>query len=900
RTDKPLPSELDRQVLLMFAALFEKSSAPENYLWQLQQFYQATHDFRLLAVTADAIQGRTAQRLYPFLGELRTTLTEVRDEATADRLVAHLTARRDQSDSPVDRRADDLLEALVERRAAELQNQPGPHVERAVAALRRAFRREWSPGEQRLMADLLSSLGAITAEPLAAEQLREMRELHDSQPAGTLDRLHICRRWSELTSYYGRPDRAIDQLAVGLAEYRTAHGGRLTPLANDALATWISFLVDQKHFVRAEQTLQDELAGATPTQQRLWLTQKLYDVYSEALQRDGTVSLGARDELFAAVEGRLLADLQTGDQNHRYQILTRLCNLYRVAHNIKLRRTAMALREFAAKAFPEALRRQTNNYQSLVMQVAGVIHDLLSPREALAFLLDRIDQEPPRFRYQNQDGWNTYGDTLAVWRTEAKELGDLQPRLLKIVLDALRKDLESQQRRHPRIYHRGYHEPDFWKAEADTFAKTADDVLVKFHGNNPIVQYVADYYWNGLNRPERAIEVLLVAHRDKELDENGRSRLIDWLHQTKRYGESIGLLQAMIEELPDRLQYRLWLMQALFHTNRRVELVALLEKTDADFHEKDRWTLGALAGLAETCLATQLYPQSLRYYEELIPKYRQAQPNGGLGDGTLSNYFANQARVHAALGQTAPAVEAASAAIVTWGPNREQRAAALTSLRAVVEQSPDLPAYIALLDRETQQTGQDRPIVRKTLGQVLLAKAQPQVALAQLQRAVEFQPNDPEIHQALVACFDALNDRAGAVNQLLLATTITPREWKLYDSLAERFTKLEQPREAERALTSIIDALPSEAESHSLLAEARQKQNQWKAAAEQWEQVVRIRSLEPTGFFNLAAAQIQAQQWDAAEATLKKLETTPWPGRFGNVPSQTQPLRQQWEQGRRK
>ncbi|MFN0053855.1 MAG: VIT domain-containing protein, partial [Planctomycetales bacterium] len=42
RTDKPLPSELDRQVLLMFAALFEKSSAPENYLWQLQQFYQAT------------------------------------------------------------------------------------------------------------------------------------------------------------------------------------------------------------------------------------------------------------------------------------------------------------------------------------------------------------------------------------------------------------------------------------------------------------------------------------------------------------------------------------------------------------------------------------------------------------------------------------------------------------------------------------------------------------------------------------------------------------------------------------------------------------------------------------------------------------------------------------------
>ena len=44
-----------------------------------------------------------------------------------------------------------MLEALVERRAAELVNQPGPHRDKTLAALERSFKRVWSPGEPRLM-----------------------------------------------------------------------------------------------------------------------------------------------------------------------------------------------------------------------------------------------------------------------------------------------------------------------------------------------------------------------------------------------------------------------------------------------------------------------------------------------------------------------------------------------------------------------------------------------------------------------------------------------------------------------------------------------------------------------------------------------------------------------------
>src|SRR5262249_41972174 len=145
-----LPTELDPEVLRLFAVLFERSSSPENYLHRLQQFYQACHDFRLLGVLADSVVGHSAARVYPFVQGMRSVLDEVRDEATADELVRRIGEVRKRARTAVDRRALDLLEVLVERRAAELQNQPGPHVARALAALQGAFKHDWSPGEPRL------------------------------------------------------------------------------------------------------------------------------------------------------------------------------------------------------------------------------------------------------------------------------------------------------------------------------------------------------------------------------------------------------------------------------------------------------------------------------------------------------------------------------------------------------------------------------------------------------------------------------------------------------------------------------------------------------------------------------------------------------------------------------
>jgi tetratricopeptide (TPR) repeat protein len=334
-------------------------------------------------------------------------------------------------------------------------------------------------------------------------------------------------------------------------------------------------------------------------------------------------------------------------------------------------------------------------------------------------------------------------------------------------------------------------------------------------------------------------------------------------------------------------------MHAYFQTKRPTDLTALLAATDKFFHEEGRWGESPLAALAASCLENELFAQSAAYYEELIPLHQNTQPGRGIGNGTLSGYYTNEALAYSGLKQTAKAVEAASGAIVSWGPRHQQRAEALKTLQRVLAASPDLAAYIAELDKETAESHQENPIVRKALGQVLLSQGQFAQAITQLQLAVAAQPNDAETHQALIECYDKQQDKAGALQQVFASLDLNRRDIALYKNLGERLAALAQPQEAERAYTSIVEVLPGETESHTLLAEVRQSQNRWKDAIGHWEQVARLRSLEPTGLVKLAQAQLHEKQFDQAAGTLKKLRSQSWPERFRDLPSQINELENQ-------
>jgi Flp pilus assembly protein TadD len=808
----------------------------------------------------------------------------VRDEATADELVARIAAIRPSAKTDVDRRALDLLELLVERRASEVQNQPGPHADKALAAMERAFRREWSPGEPRLMADFLAGLGHISQPALAKEQLRQLQALHRDAVAGTFDRLHIAHRYANMLHAYTGIAAATDQLRSALKEFEDANQGVLPVSANNALADLISLTESAKHYDQGERLLLDQLRHPVHTTQKYWLVQRLNQLYALALQNNGDVSLGQGATLYKALERKLFADLTATDPNHRYQLLSQLTGVYRTAHNLKLAGVADDLKEFAFKRLLPILNDETANYEQIVGAVGDTLHDVAGAASAMTFLLDRMDDEPSWLPYTNQNAWTQRSHKLAEWQHELKDLGNLEPRLLRLVLAELRRDLRAREARYRTFYDRRHNY--YWAAKEAEFAKVAEEVLAERKQSSATVEYIADYLFFGLPRERRAIEILFAAHEQKILTESGRWQLADYLHRQERFAESIPLLLPLVEGNPENLAYRTKLMHAYFRTGRQADLVALLKQTDAFFHDKDRWNENVLSGLAYSCLENHLYAESAAYYEELIPLHQRTHARRGVGNGTLASYYASAARAYTGLGRTREAVDKAGGAVVSWGPDQKQRGDALEALVEVLAAAPDLPAYVAELDKEPLQSA----VVRKAIGRAYVKKNEHARAIPQLQLAAELQPNDAETYQALIACYDKIGDKEGAIRQLLQAVELSRRDLKLYEQLGQRFTDLRRPAEAERAYTSTVEMLPNESESHELLAEVREKQNRWPDAIGHWERVAQIRALEPTGLLRLAKAQVHEKAWDQAAAAVRRLRSQSWPQRFGDVQQQTREL----------
>ncbi len=57
---------------------------------------------------------------------------------------------------------------------------------------------------------------------------------------------------------------------------------------------------------------------------------------------------------------------------------------------------------------------------------------------------------------------------------------------------------------------------------------------------------VANYLWNGLGQNPRAIEILLVAHKNGLLEDSAQVQLAGWLQDQNRFAEMIPILEPLI------------------------------------------------------------------------------------------------------------------------------------------------------------------------------------------------------------------------------------------------------------------------------------------------------------------------------------------------------------------
>jgi predicted Zn-dependent protease len=888
RSEGPTPGPIDPELFVALKALFAKANDPQDHVYHVRQFYEASRDFRLLAALADAVIGQSAQNVYRFLRELTSTLDEIDREAAADELLAHLAQVRERAKTPIDRRALDLLEFLVARRTAEVSNQPGPHVQRAIAALGRSEKHEWSPGELLPMGELLANQRRISQPTVAAELLRVLDRLYAATPEESLERLQAAEAYARGLEAHDRAADARSILEASLAGYRRTAGGKLTYPAQDPLLMLSRLYLEAGQFLRAESILAAELPRAANPEIARRLTAEIFSIDIRALQEGGATSLGSGPALYGSTRDELLAAIAAAeDARQRQRLVDLLCELFRQAHIRELPSAPADLLRFANADLPALLKLQVDEHQNIVERVANTIREVSGPREALAFLVTRIENEPRWLALAGERGWQKFSWRLGEWREEAKDLGEVEPRLLAIVLAELRRDLTRRSSNTRVMYSRGYSR--FWTEKSGDFARVAEEVLAQHRDSERSVLYIAEYLFDGLELKDRAIAALLDVHSRKLLGDGGQSQLAHYLERAERWGEAALILEPLVQRWPDALGYRTRLMHAYFLTKRQEGLLALLAETDKHFHADDRWNEDTAGQLAASCLENELYEQAVAYYQEAIGRREEALPGRGIGDERLATYYVEQARTFAGLKNTAAAVDAAASAIVVWGaagdgpPSRRRDNASVKPLEVLVEvleASPNLDEFVAHLDKEVATAGEDRPVIRKAIGEVYSARKEHAKALAQLKLAVELSPNDPDLHKKLIATYDALMQPAEAAKQLLAAAELSPRDVNLWADLAERLEKLEQPAEAERARTSLVEVLSTETEGHTKLAEIRQTQQRFDDAMLHWRHVARIRKLEPDGLVGLAGAQILAKNRAAAESTLTELEKTDWPSRF--------------------
>lgn len=881
--------EVDENTLFIFKALFEKSAQPQNYLWQLHGIYVATRDFRLLQMLPHAVLGRSPQQIYDFLPNLQNqVLFELRNEATADEIVARIKTLREKDRTSTDLRALDLLETLVERKSSELLNQPGPHVDACVAALQRAFKREWTSGEPQMMSRFLYSLGGVTNPRIRDEQIRELRALQEMAPVASREHLTITLDLCRLLFWnYTRKDEALREMDAEFHAYLHANKDLWPHQDDELLGLYVQMLEGAMMHATGETILQQQMAKSDNSQQQSWMNDRLMSLYNNALEHDGAVSIGTgRAKLFKPIVDLTLKSIAAApDESVRYTLVVRLDATFDIGHRHKLPGTIEAVRTFAFETMPGLLRLQQQHYSNTVTAIWRSISEVFSAKECLKYVVERIEQWPQRLDIQYNNAWNSLGYYLAE-RRHAAGSTDLDGRVLKLAIARLKRELRNAEGFSQRLFHAGHQH--FWAEKTADFAKAAEEVLSERRTSGRRDMTVASYLRTGLLLRARSSEILLIAHGMGLLDEGAQSTLVNWLHEENRYAEMIAILEPLIAAHPDNINYRTELMVAYFHTKRHEQLQTLIAQTDSHFHQGGRWIEGSVAQFARGCQGSEQWEHAQKYFTEAITLHQRSHPGSGLNDQTLSDDYRQLALVESQLRHTDAAVTAASAAIICWGASHDMRQVAMNTLGEVLAAAQDLDAYVERIDAEADKTGQDSPILRKAIGETYQQRKDYAKAITQFKLAVELQPTDPAIHKALIACYDATNNKAAAVGQLLRLIDVQRHDLALYQQLANRLKDNEA--EAERAATSIVESAPNESESHAALAELRESQQRWSEAIPQWEQVATLRKLEPTGLLRLTNALLHEKEWNAARESIQKLNKTDWPNRFANVRNETRQL----------
>ena len=764
-----------------------------------------------------------------------------------------------------------------------MKNRPELHADKALPALKAAFPDEWLPGEPKLLAECLASLGTIPVEALAAEQLRQLAEIHRMADLATPDGLAIAWAYAGTLWGYGKHDEAIDVLGGALDATRKANGGRLPPQYFGYFANFTGWHEALGRFARGEELILAERDRQPGENERAQLTISLFGLYRNALARSAEVSIGRGEKLYRAAFALMeaaLADLPADYVDNTVGSLTSLVGTA-YARPVNLTGARNDLVEFARGRLRKALARVPNREQDLWLSVAGTVRALGDHITGLTLLVEKLESDPDWYERVGRDGWPRFVYSMAEWRAQGGVKGPLEERLLRIVLAKLEEELIAGESHGNAFWHDNY--SYFWREKKGDFATVARRVAEMQSDSTAIVDRVSQYLWDGLSLRAEAVDLLINLDARAPLAEGLRFRLGSWLQELNRHQEAIPHFERILAANADHLAARCRLAISLHATDRDQEGRALVAEGEKRLKDQDRWEQNGIGQLAETCFDCEYWEPGATYFEELVriqERYRRAgyrnEDQIAHGYGRLANCLVN-------LGREDEAVKAASAAVVVFGNRMDNRQRALDDLVRVLASLKDLGAYVAKYDAEVAETGLDAPVIRKSLGRVWLDRKEWSKAEAQLRAARELSPMDRQVHEMLVAALDGRKAPAEAIVALRESVRYAPGDLNLLTQLAKRLLAAGDGEEAERVFTTYVEREPMEAAGHRMLAEEWQREKRFDAAIAQRKIARDLRTYDPEVWFELVGTLRAAGQGDEARAELTEMIRREWRPEFGDV-----------------
>ena len=876
--------QLEERDIEIMTELFLRCQRPEGYLYYLREIYRHTKDPRVPRCFVPGLMGRSAQEVYPALQRFFDLTKYIEEESSVDEMMTEIERIKKEKlvRHAVDHRALDLIEAELKRRASEVLNQPGQHIPLAVDALRRAMNRDFSEGERQLMAQWLRRYESTSSEELKKEIELSFQKLHEAEQE-VFQRLEIGNQWAQWIMGHKENVRAADLLTAALQEARKERGGKFTSEMLNAASTLIQAYENDRHYLLAEKSLRGDLERSANTKSLRWLVNRLFSVYRNSVSNTGTTSFGSGEDQFRGARKWMLGELKKNlSGNDRSGLVSLFGDFHVQAFHKKIPSVGAELKQFAFEEFPPLIQHDRTQADDMVESIGHRLRTILGPVVGIEFVVSMLEGEPGWVAEETYEAiWYDSGDELMRWKHDhsGNLPENLSKRLLVQLERALMHQLEIQNFRN--IYFCDVDSGWCWKEKLEEFCVVAENYIKRYPDSPSAIVNAARFFYDYPEKRNRACDLLIELHSVGKLyDDSGRDLLGGYLEHTRRWKDAERVNRELVGERPNRLLYHLRLARALFYLEKPAEMKRALARANDQVDLNGR-SEGEVSELARLALEVKQLDDAIAWWGEAIRKHEFTRPDRGIGQGTVSEYYRQISEAHAELGQTEEAVHAASAAIVAWGPKKDQRTQAIHQLRNVIAKSENLEAFAKHLDEEVAESGLENPIVRKELGRVYLeSKKLPAKAVEQFRLALEAQPDDGETHRLLVQALDKTGDEDAARDQLIESIRLAPRELSLLRDLAKRFEKAENASGAERARTGLVEAKPNEAEGHQELAKVRHQQKRWDEAIRHWDRVAELRELEPTGLIGKIETQLAANDRQAAEKTLAKLHGKKWPERF--------------------